>query len=36
VIHSEAGFWWTLGSMLSIATVLGVVFWRKRYLARTR
>jgi magnesium transporter len=36
VIHSEAGFWWTLGSMLSIATVLGVIFWRKRYLARTR
>src|SRR3954466_2761850 len=36
VIHSESGFWWTLGSMLSIASVLGVVFWRKRYLARTR
>jgi len=36
VIHSELGFWWTLGSMLAIAVALGVVFWRKRYLARTR
>nr|WP_283254384.1 magnesium transporter CorA family protein [Ramlibacter paludis] len=35
VIHSELGFWWTIGSMATIAVVLGVVFWRKRYLART-
>jgi Mg2+ and Co2+ transporter CorA len=35
VIHSESGFWWTLGSMVTIAVALGVVFWRKRYLART-
>jgi Mg2+ and Co2+ transporter CorA len=33
--HLEAGFWWTLGSMGLIAFVLGVTFWRKRYLART-
>ncbi len=30
------GFWWTLAYMAGIALVLGVVFWRKRYLARTR
>ena len=33
--HQEAGFWWTLASMGGIALVLGVVFWRKRYLARS-
>jgi Mg2+ and Co2+ transporter CorA len=33
--HQAAGFWWTLASMAVIAAVLGVVFWRKRYLART-
>jgi magnesium transporter len=35
LIHQREGFWWTLGTMGSIAVVLGVVFWRKRYLART-
>ncbi|MBC5763470.1 magnesium transporter CorA family protein [Ramlibacter albus] len=35
LIHRDTGFWWTLGSMLFIAVVLGVVFWRKRYLARS-
>ncbi|HEY0826052.1 MAG TPA: magnesium transporter CorA, partial [Ramlibacter sp.] len=34
--HHATGFWWTLGSMAAIAVALGVVFWRKRYLARTR
>ena len=34
--HDATGFWWTLGSMAAIAVGLGVVFWRKRYLARTR
>lgn len=34
--HDATGFWWTLGSMAAIAVALGVVFWRKRYLARTR
>jgi Mg2+ and Co2+ transporter CorA len=33
--HQAAGFWWTLGSMAMIALVLGIIFWRKRYLART-
>lgn len=32
--HQAAGFWWTLGAMGIIAMLLGVVFWRKRYLAR--
>lgn len=35
LIHDAAGFWWTLGTMATIAIVMGVVFWRKRYLART-
>lgn len=36
LIHQASGFWWTLGAMGMIAVVLGVVFWRKRYLARAR
>jgi magnesium transporter len=35
LIHHNAGFWWTMGSMAAIAVALGVVFWRKHYLART-
>jgi magnesium transporter len=35
-IHNKTGFWWALGAMLTIAITLIVVFWRKRYLARTR
>ena len=34
-LHQASGFWWTLGSMGTIALVMGLVFWRKRYLART-
>jgi magnesium transporter len=33
--REHAGFWWTIGAMACIAVGLGVVFWRKRYLART-
>lgn len=33
--HQAAGFWWTVSAMAVIAAVLVVVFWRKRYLART-
>ena len=33
--HLKSGFWWAMGSMALTAAVLGVVFWRKRYLART-
>lgn len=34
-LHQATGFWWTLGGMAMIALALGLVFWRKRYLART-
>jgi magnesium transporter len=34
-IHTKIGFWWALGAMLTIAGTLIVVFWRKRYLARS-
>ena len=33
--HQATGFWWTLSAMGFIAVLLGVVFWRKRYLARS-
>ncbi|MDO8906435.1 magnesium transporter CorA family protein [Hydrogenophaga sp.] len=36
LVHQQAGFWWAVGSMLFTAAVLGVLFWRKRYLARTK
>jgi magnesium transporter len=35
-IHDKGGFWWALGGMVLTAALLGLVFWRKRYLARTR
>jgi magnesium transporter len=35
LLHEQGGFWWAMGSMVAIAVLLGVVFWRKRYLART-
>jgi magnesium transporter len=35
-IHTQNGFYWALGGMALIAAALGTVFWRKRYLARTR
>jgi Mg2+ and Co2+ transporter CorA len=34
-LHQASAFWWTLGSMVTIALAMGLVFWRKRYLART-
>jgi len=36
LVHKADGFWIAMGAMLIIALVLVVVFWRKRYLARTR
>jgi len=36
LIHMQDGFWWAMGSMTLIAIALIVVFWRKRYLARTQ
>lgn len=35
LIHQQDGFWWAMGAMGATAIGLGVVFWRKRYLART-
>ena len=36
MIHHPNGLWWTIGVMVLIAVGMGLVFWRKRYLARTR
>ena len=35
LIHKADGFWWAMGSMAVIALTLVLLFWRKRYLART-
>ena len=34
-LHTPTGFWWALSAMLMIALALTLIFWRKRYLART-
>jgi Mg2+ and Co2+ transporter CorA len=35
LLHLQTGFWWAMGSMAAIAAMLLMVFWRKRYLARS-
>lgn len=35
LIHTLAGFWWTVGFMALLGVALMLVIWRKRYLART-
>ncbi len=35
LIHYQNALLWTMVFMVSIAGVLGLVFWRKRYIART-
>jgi LPXTG-motif cell wall-anchored protein len=35
MLHSQTGFWWTLGGMALIASSLAWYLWRKRYLARS-
>jgi magnesium transporter len=35
LIHTTTGFWWVFGLMIVIVIVVGTVFWRKQYLART-
>jgi magnesium transporter len=35
-LHRQAGFWWAMGAMVVIAVSLGLLFWRKQYLAKTR
>ena len=34
LLHQVGGFWWTISGMLLIACTLGLVFWRKRFLAQ--
>ena len=34
-IHNPNALWWTLGFMVSIALAMGLLFWRKRYIARS-
>jgi magnesium transporter len=36
LIHTATGVWLALGLMLCIAVVLIAVFWRKRYIGRSR
>ena len=35
LLHQALGFWITIGAMVFLAGALGLVFWRKRYLARS-
>jgi magnesium transporter len=35
LIHYQNALLWTIAFMVTIALVLGLVFWRKRYIART-
>ena len=35
LIHREAGLWWAIATMTIVGLAFVVVFWRKRYLART-
>ena len=35
LVHKSDGFWVAMGSMLVVAVVLVLVFWRKRYLTRS-
>lgn len=36
LVHKADGFWIAMGAMACIALLLVLVFWRKRYIARTR
>lgn len=35
LIHTSGGFWWAISAMIGISATLVLVFWRKRYLARS-
>ncbi len=35
LVHRQSGIWWAVGIMSLVAAGLVIVFWRKRYLART-
>lgn len=36
MLHEQSGFWWAMAFMGFIAAAMSVVFWRKRYLERSR
>ncbi|MEO8023912.1 magnesium transporter CorA family protein [Polaromonas sp.] len=36
LIHQTSGFWWTTGFMVLLVVVVVSIFWRKRYLARSK
>lgn len=35
LVHRDTGIWWAIGIMTVAGIAFAVVFWRKRYLART-
>jgi Mg2+ and Co2+ transporter CorA len=35
LIHQQRGLWWAIGMMVVVAIGLAMLFWRKRYLARS-
>jgi Mg2+ and Co2+ transporter CorA len=35
LIHNQKAFWWTFSSMVGIAILTFLFFWRKRYIAQT-
>ncbi|WP_367067242.1 magnesium transporter CorA family protein [Oryzisolibacter sp. LB2S] len=35
IVHRKEGFWWAMGGMAAIGIALTLLFWRKRYLARS-
>ena len=35
LIHQQSGLWWAIGAMALVVVGLIVLFWRKRFLART-
>jgi Mg2+ and Co2+ transporter CorA len=35
LIHQQRGLWWAIGMMVVVAVSLAMLFWRKRYLARS-
>jgi magnesium transporter len=36
LVHSTGGFWWAITAMLAVTVSLVLIFWRKRYLARSQ
>jgi len=35
LVHTTGGFWWAIGAMFAVTVGLVLLFWRKRYLARS-